>query len=170
MGIEQKVNARRKKVSKAKQKIEESKRQLKTREEKKEIINTKQKIIESSPYFQEFKENKINEKELLFLYFFEKELGNIGAACRAIRINRQTYYNWLARNPHFKEYINEIKEAQIDIVESKLKENILKGNVIAQMFYLKTIGRERGYEQSPVVQNNIDIVGFEFEEVGNEES
>jgi len=132
-----------------------------TDEEKDKKI-TRSEILSNSIYKSYIDDELLESKHVVFLYFFEKSFGNIAFSCRAVHIHRQTYYNWIDSNATFKQIVEDIKDEKIDIVEDKLFNNILKGNVIAQMFYLKTIGRKRGYQENIQVENSYDIEGFEF--------
>jgi len=75
----------------------------------------------------------------------KKELGVITAACKVTGLSRQTHYRWLKEDPEYKEWIEEVPEITLDFAENALLKNIQKGNVIAQIFYLKTKGKGRGY-------------------------
>lgn len=98
--------------------------------------------------------------------------GIISTAAEHTGISRQTHYNWLKEDPEYSEAIENINEAAIDHVESKLREKIngvtvqtynAKGEPViyeqppsdtAIIFYLKTKAKKRGYvertEVSPV--------------------
>ena len=85
-----------------------------------------------------------------FLQALELSAGNISRACMSVRINRSTYYDWLEKDPAFAESVDDVKESLIDLVESKLLENIKRGNVAAQIFFLKTRAKSRGYDEKQV--------------------
>lgn len=96
------------------------------------------------------------KRKKVFLESFRESLGIIAPACRASNINRQTYYNWLKRDEDFKSAVEIIQEEQIDHVESKFIESINssgKGAVVAQIFYLKTKGKHRGFIEK--IENDI---------------
>jgi len=96
------------------------------------------------------------QKKDKFLEVFEKYLGNISQSCRVIGIDRKTYYNWINKDNNFKNKVNEILEAQIDLVESKLIEKIQNNDLGAIIFYLKTKAKNRGYTEKPAVEMNIN--------------
>lgn len=75
----------------------------------------------------------------------EKTLGVISPACKMVGISRQTFYNWLKDDESFQLKFDEINQAQIDFVESKLFENINNNDTTSAIFYLKTKGKDRGY-------------------------
>lgn len=89
-------------------------------------------------------------KKKIFLEKFSESLGIITPACKAANIERKTYYRWLEKDEKFKKSVEEIKEEQIDIVESDFIDNIKgsgKVQLIGQIFYLKTRARHRGYQE-----------------------
>ena len=87
-----------------------------------------------------------------FIRIFKANACNIKATCEAFGIDRSTYYDWMAKYQAFNSSVEEAKEGLIDDAESALLRNILEGNVTAQIFFLKTKGRERGY----IEHHNID--------------
>ena len=106
----------------------------------------------------------------------KKSLGIVSTACEQCDISRQTHYRWLTEDPKYKEETENITEAAIDLVESKLYEKIQgiavqtfnsKGEPVvyeqapsdtAIIFYLKTKAKKRGYiervEQEIIVQED----------------
>lgn len=108
-------------------------------------------------------------KKRSFLDALDKAFGNISAACLQCNIARRTYYRWLEDDPKFAEEVRIIEEGNIDYVESKLFEQIRHGNVTAQIFYLKTKGRSRGYiegyEVDSHVTSNFNLSGLSDEEL-----
>jgi hypothetical protein len=85
----------------------------------------------------------------------KKNLGNISNACQQVGIVRQTHYNWLDNDPYYRQEFENIREAAIDFVESKLLQNIQNGSDTAAIFFLKTQGKKRGY----VERSEVDISG-----------
>lgn len=87
------------------------------------------------------------ERQKAFLNALAESRGIISTACKRVGISRQTYYNWLADDEAFRDACNEIAEEQIDQVESRLLDLIEEGDVSSTLFYLKTKGRNRGYNE-----------------------
>ena len=83
-----------------------------------------------------------------FIKQMSDNMGIISYACTAVGISRKTYYNWRDSDADFKDAVEEIEEKEIDFVHKKLLENIRKDNVAAQIFYLKTKGKDRGYSET----------------------
>ena len=87
-------------------------------------------------------------KKRLFLSAFIKNKCNITQTCRVTGINKQTYYNWKKSDELFNKYLSEVGEIVTDHVEGRLHELIDNLNPSAVIFYLKTKGKHRGYQQS----------------------
>lgn len=85
------------------------------------------------------------KKDFLLAFFDCK--GILTNACRVSGLNAQTYYNWLDADPEFAVRIAEIRESVIDFVEECLFKQINNGVVSSTQFYLKTIGKKRGYTE-----------------------
>jgi len=80
-----------------------------------------------------------------FLLIYAKKMANISEACKALKMSRRTYYDWMENDPKFVEIIEDIQEDEIDWAESKLKERIKEKDTTANIFFLKTKGKKRGY-------------------------
>lgn len=96
-------------------------------------------------------------------------LGNVSKSCEAVGISRQTHYRWLEEDPEYKESVEEVGEHCIDFVEGKLfelidgvqvEETTMMGEKVvyqrapcktSAIFFLKTKGRKRGYDESITV-------------------
>jgi hypothetical protein len=72
-----------------------------------------------------------------------------------MNIDRKVYYKWYNNNEEFKEKIEEARESLIDFAETKLQQNIMNGNEASIFFFLKTIGKKRGYVERQ------EITGYE---------
>jgi hypothetical protein len=101
--------------------------------------------------------------KMTILEVFEKKMGNVQKTCQACKIGRTTFYNYKNEDPDFKQAVEDIKEGLIDTAEDKLREkiegvpklddekNVIPGEytkepeTTAIIFYLKTVGRSRGY-------------------------
>jgi aspartate ammonia-lyase len=75
----------------------------------------------------------------------EKSFGIVTTACRTIGIGRTQFYQWLKDDAEFKKKVNDLQNVTLDMAESQLHKQILKGNTTATIFYLKTKGKKRGY-------------------------
>lgn len=86
-----------------------------------------------------------DRKKGAFLKHLKDAKGIISYACEKVGVSRSTYYNWHSKDADFKEKADEITEAIIDTVESKLLSKIQDEDLTAIIFFLKTKGRDRGY-------------------------
>ena len=104
-----------------------------------------------------------NKKTVLKM--LEKTRGIVSSACESANIARSTFYDWCNNDPDFKQAVDDINEAAIDFVESKLMEKIngitmldkvedgegvtykLPPSDTAIIFFLKTKGKKRGYSE-----------------------
>lgn len=89
----------------------------------------------------------MEDKKEKFIQALAQGFGIIATACEAIGIGRSTYYRWYNNDPEFKERVDEVTETQVDFVESKLMQAINAGDTTATIFYLKTKGKKRGYNE-----------------------
>ncbi|MBU4443715.1 helix-turn-helix domain-containing protein [bacterium] len=78
----------------------------------------------------------------------EKSHGIKSQAARLLGCNRQTISNYIDRHETIKTAFEDAKESFVDMAESKLFENIEKGDVTSIIFCLKTLGKDRGYIES----------------------
>lgn len=99
------------------------------------------------------------EKKTAFLNNLKASGGIICVACEATGISRNTYYRWRESDHEFAEFVDEIMDAQVDYVENKLMELINAHDTTATIFYLKTKGKKRGWNEKaqPVVAVNTNV-------------
>lgn len=83
----------------------------------------------------------------------EKTLGIVTSACKICNLDRVTFYNYYNNDEEFKAKVDSINEQTIDFAENSLLKQIKAGDTTATIFYLKTKGRKRGYED----QRYIDL-------------
>ena len=93
------------------------------------------------------------EKFEKFLEIFKNKACNITYACDAIPIDRQTYYNWMEKDPKFKAKIMAHQESLLDFSESMLMKNIHSGKEASVFFHLKTKGKARGYIERQEIEH-----------------
>ncbi|WP_200355469.1 hypothetical protein [Pelagicoccus mobilis] len=78
-------------------------------------------------------------------------LGNVTKACEETGVSRRTYYNYYKDDTEFRQEIDGLKDEQIDFAVAALWKLIEAGNQQAIFFYLRTQGRDRGWnEKFPV--------------------
>ena len=84
-------------------------------------------------------------KKKIVLDALRRSAGIVSPACEAAGIDRSTYYKWINEDEDFARAVADVKEFALDMAESALLKNIQNGNVTAQIFYLKTQAKQRGY-------------------------
>ncbi len=107
-----------------------------------------------------------SDRKPQFLEAFKKSMGIIQPALDAIHISRTAYRNWRRADPAFDAACKEIEEEQIDFVENQLLKKIAEGDTTALIFYLKTKGIYRGWNEKYVLakaaQPAAEVVAAEF--------
>lgn len=71
--------------------------------------------------------------------------GFIGIAAKKLRCCTDTVQIYVKNNPELNDVIAAVREQNLDLAEDAIMKNIKVGNIDAAKFYLKYIGRERGY-------------------------
>lgn len=84
-----------------------------------------------------------HKKDLLIA--LEKSLGVVTTACRAVQLDRTTFYRYYNDDTAFKAAVDDIENIALDFAESQLHKQIQNGEVSSTIFYLKTKGKGRGY-------------------------
>ena len=82
------------------------------------------------------------------LQALEQTLGIVTPACKMVGVGRTTFYQWLKDDDDFRAKVTELHNHTLDFVESKLHKAIRDDNLPAVIFYLKTRGKERGYQEN----------------------
>ena len=83
--------------------------------------------------------------KLKALLELDKAHGIVMVAARNGGVARSTFYRWMEEDTDFKAAVEEIREAAIDHVESKLFSLIDSGDTGSTIFFLKTRAKKRGY-------------------------
>lgn len=73
--------------------------------------------------------------------------GVMSDACKAAGVTRTTIYNWIDKDPEFAQAMSVIEEITVDFGESQLFKNIERGLEASTIFFLKTRGKKRGYDE-----------------------
>ncbi len=88
---------------------------------------------------------KTEDNKNKMLKALEEYYGIVTTSCQSVGISRITHYRWLEEDEDYKSKVQDIKNAAIDFVESKLFDCIKSEKETSIIFYLKTIGKSRGY-------------------------
>ena len=87
-----------------------------------------------------------------FLETFVKKDCHISKTCKAAKIGRRTYYEWLDADEEFVDAVDDARESLNDDTEDALMTAINDGNVAAIIFRLKTKCRDRGYDEKQQIE------------------
>ena len=87
------------------------------------------------------KEIKEQKKEA-FLKSLEGAV-SISDACKAANVSRNTIWEWRKKLKRFDKKVNSIIDSRTQSVEDALFSSAVKGNVAAQIFWLKNRAKER---------------------------
>lgn len=71
--------------------------------------------------------------------------GIMAHAARKLGIDRSTLHTRIHKSPVLMGALDEAKETNLDVAESKLMKAVNDGELAAIFFYLKTQGKRRGY-------------------------
>jgi hypothetical protein len=74
--------------------------------------------------------------------------GILTIAAQKLTINRNTLREWINAEPNLKDVLDEIREINLDLSEAGLMKHIQEGNLDAIKFYLRTMGKHRGWIES----------------------
>jgi len=111
---------------------------------------------------------KINTlKKKKFVETYRQLMGHITNTCRAIGINRTTYYNWLDKDEKFAKQIMEAEMELNDDIREVLIQKAAEGDLTAVIFYLKK--RHPDFKETPKVliqQNFKNLLENERKEFG----
>ncbi len=88
---------------------------------------------------------KMDSNKEAMLQALEASMGIVSTAVQKANIARSTHYKWMDEDPAYKQAVEEVQDQVLDFAESHLYKLIKHGNPAANIFYLKTKGRKRGY-------------------------
>jgi predicted transcriptional regulator len=102
------------------------------------------------------------------MWSYLRELsGNFSAVARALGVTRAAVSKFVNQRPKLKAVADECRETFVDNVESAIYKQALDGNVTAQIFILKTLGKSRGYIEKHQLEHSghIDVTQLSDEEL-----
>lgn len=103
------------------------------------------------------KVHKTLQQKKRLLDALEESLGVVTTACEKAKLDRKTFYNYYNDDPEFKKAADAIEDVAIDFAETQLYKQIKEGNPTSTIFYLKTRGKRRGYQEKQEVEHSGDI-------------
>lgn len=86
-----------------------------------------------------------------------QKAGLISYIARGLNVSRAAVYRAIKRYK-LEVILDEARETTLDLAESQLYNSIKEGNMNAVFFYLKTIGRKRGYADKEDIEEKGKIM------------
>ena len=86
----------------------------------------------------------------------EASLGIVTTAAKKVGIHRKTHYDWMRTDEAYRMAVRDIDDVAVDFAESQLHKLIKEGNPAANIFFLKTKGKHRGYTERHEYQNHVE--------------
>lgn len=112
----------------------------------------------------------MDKKKEILLEVLQKRHGIISDACKAVNVSRPTFYKWKREDKEFSDAVDEINEQVVDLAENALIKKIKEGDVTSIIFFLKTKGRNRGYQEKTEIDiNSLQLPQIELQESNFEE-
>ncbi|MHA1876737.1 MAG: hypothetical protein ACTSUC_09875 [Promethearchaeota archaeon] len=109
---------------------------------------------------------KLRGRKKLLYEALKAQLGVVTAACNQVGVSRDTHYRWLRTDPTYAQWVDEIQDLTLDFAENALLKQIKEGNITANIFFLKTKGKKRGYiEQQNIKQQVTGNISLTKEEL-----
>ena len=71
--------------------------------------------------------------------------GILAAVARELKVSRQCVYRYVKTYSTIAQAVEDERETMLDVAEIELVKSVQKGNIVAIMFMLKTLGKSRGY-------------------------
>lgn len=97
----------------------------------------------------------VQKLQYQFLDMLRISKGNIGEACRSMKLGRDMYLRWLNDDRDFRFQVMVLIEEIGDNVEDQLMRRIQEGDTQAIIFYCKTRLKHRGYQEDPKAGMNV---------------
>lgn len=96
--------------------------------------------------------DKTDTKKEGLILALTKSLGVVSTACKKAGVSRDSHYRWMKTDPDYKRKVVELRNVALDFAETHLFQLIREGNPAATIFFLKTIGKGRGYIETQDLQ------------------
>ena len=90
--------------------------------------------------------------------------GLVTVAARSLGCSRKTIYRAIEDSPTVRKALDEAREVSIDFAESALMKNIENGDTTSIIFFLKTVGKSRGYVEKKQFEHSgeMNVKGIDF--------
>ena len=107
-------------------------------------------------------QKRTTDKKVAMIKALSTTFGNVSEAIRLlkeqdIKVSRTSHYEWVDTDEDYKLAVDNAADKTLDLVEKALINQIKNGSVQATMFYLKTKGRKRGFNEKIEIDSNVSI-------------
>ncbi len=93
-------------------------------------------------------------KKKAFMMEWRRRLGNATKCCKAIGIDRSTYYEWKKSDENFALDLEDVDETVLDIAENTVYHHVMNNKDLkAALEVLKKKGRKRGWGEHQEVEH-----------------
>ena len=86
--------------------------------------------------------------------------GIVTSICKSLGMSRQAFYERANKDEDLLAALQDSREEIIDFAETKLIELIRDGNASAIFFYLRTVGKDRGYIEKQEIEQTSKIINI----------
>ena len=90
-----------------------------------------------------------------FLEIYAKLLCNVTKTCKAVGIERVTFYRWYENDAKFHQAVDDLENVRLDFAEDMLNIKMQQGDTAAIIYFLKTKGKHRGYVEKVIQDVNV---------------
>jgi len=105
--------------------------------------------------------SKVATRKKAMIQYLAKSLGNVTDAIKlfnekeSTKISRACHYKWLKEDEEYKKNVEEAYDKRIDVVEKALMNMVKNGSVQAAIYFLKTQGRKRDWNEKIEMETTI---------------
>jgi hypothetical protein len=108
------------------------------------------------------KGNTLAPRKRKMIEALTSELGIVTTACQIAGINSWTHYEWLKRDPIYKEAVEALDIRKDDLIEKAFLSLVIDKNPSAVIHAVKTKLKHRGYGEDPIINNQQSSYTFKI--------
>lgn len=123
-------------------------------------------------FLKNFNVKGLTPKQKKFLCVFHLKMTNVSQSCKAIGINRDTFYRWKNddKSDIFAKAVEDVQESLWDDAESILYEKVFKDKDSNMLIHLtRTKMKNRGYIETTETKHSGSITNNQVKQLSDEE-
>jgi len=97
----------------------------------------------------------LNPRKKKMVEALVKSLGIVSSALLEVGIHRDTHYEWLKKDPLYKQAVEELNERKDDVIEKAFLSLVIDKNPSAVIHAVKTKLKHRGYGESQEIAHSL---------------